>query len=89
MGSADATQGLVHGNHNVEHEDGTKPGGGLWVSILLAYASLSLLHNVVGVWQALPGTQRALQDSSTQTVNVLYKMTLAGFATTLAMIARV
>ena len=47
------------------------------------------MHDLVGVWRALPGTQRALQDSSTQTDNVLYKMTLAGFATTLAMIARV
>ena len=89
MCSAHTTQGLINGNHNFELEDGTKLGGGLWVSILLADASLSLMHDLVGVWQARPGTHRALQDSSTQTDNVLYKMTLAGFATTLAMIARV
>ena len=73
MGSADATQGLVNGNHNFELEDGAKPGGGLWVSILLAYASLGLMRDLVGVWWALPGTQRASQDSSTQTDNVLYE----------------
>ena len=36
MGSAVATQGLVNGNRNFEFEDGAKPGGCLWVSILLA-----------------------------------------------------
>ena len=72
-GSTDATQGLVVSNHNFESEDFAKPGRGFWVSILLAYASLTLMRDLVGIWRALPGTQRALQDRGTQTDDVLYE----------------